>query len=101
MNIPELREIARIATREALRAATVGHEIPSAFWDRLARSEGELNRQRLVFEIYVPGIGPADAVVVARTVVDRSTGLVEAETFIDRILDAMKTEPPVGRGIDF
>jgi hypothetical protein len=101
MNITEIREIAQRATREALSEACSDHEIPRSFWERLVLSEGDLDSRRMVFELHVPGARPLDAVLISRAVVERDTGLVDVEVFLERVLAQLKVEAPKGKGIDF
>jgi hypothetical protein len=76
-----LKEKARVATREALARCP---EIPERFRENLTLGV-EFAGENRIFELYVAGARPEDAVVLARVEVSSITGDVgEVETFPER-----------------
>ena len=79
MRVSEMEPIAREATRKAL----AGREQPEhlenlTLGSRLTDAEG-------LFELYIAGKRPIDARVISRAVVNRETGHVNVEVFLDTI----------------
>lgn len=77
MKLDDLQERARQMVTEALESC---RPLPADHRDKLVlgiRFEGNDR----VFELYVPGERPEDAIVVARATLDEDTGMGTVETF--------------------
>ena len=96
-----LERIARDATRKALEEAIRGRNGLAHLWSNVVLGEREQGRGYRVFELYVPDDRPETAIFLTRAVVDRSTGEVTVEVFLDNILSAAGKTQPKGKGIDF
>jgi len=90
----ELRDIARAATRSALNEALGERTIPRAIWQRLALEEGDLTTGQLVFQLYFPRPRSADAVIVSRAIVQRDSGRVAVEVFVENLLAEINEPEP-------
>lgn len=76
-SLVELEKIARQATRDALSA----YKIPDKIREELILGIFFDGNER-IFELYVPGKKPADAIVVSRAKVDAVTGKVNVDVFL-------------------
>lgn len=90
LSLEQMEPIARDATRNALSA----YSAPAGEW----RSKWVLGRIETdsegIFEIYIPGARPIDAEVISCAKVDRVTGAVSVEVFLD---DRVPSGSPRGR----
>lgn len=68
--------------REATRAAMVGYRQPDDIGHLTLGSE--LSDDLGVFELYIAGERPADARVISRANVDRRTGQVAVQVFLEK-----------------
>ena len=79
LKLDEMESVARDATRRALSEYPEPSKEEQASW---VLGKFELENEG-VFEIYIPSEQPQDAIVVSRARVDRSTGEVSVEVFLD------------------
>jgi hypothetical protein len=70
--LDQLQEIARVATRRALE----GYVLPESWRTHLTLGTGFQGDER-VFELYVAGERPEDAIVIASATVNRKTLAVQ------------------------
>ncbi|WP_375758577.1 hypothetical protein [Corallococcus exercitus] len=81
IRLDELQERARVAVREALARCP---PIPAAFRQELVIGV-RIDGNERVFELYKAGERPEDALVIARAVLNASTGdLKQVEVFPER-----------------
>lgn len=80
LSLDEMEPIARDATRRELSKYPSPSKDEQASWT-LGKFEVE---NEGVFEIYVPSERPLDARVISRARVDRRTGAVSIEVFLDK-----------------
>jgi hypothetical protein len=79
LTLGEMESIARDATREALtgyRQTTNREHLTLG---------SELTDTQGLFELYIAGERPTDAQVISRAKVDRFSGEVDVEVFLDRL----------------
>ncbi|UZE26164.1 hypothetical protein LOY67_12400 [Pseudomonas sp. B21-056] len=81
MSLDEMEPIAKEATRRALNEYSEPLKEDQANWT-LGKFEGE---NEGVFEIYIPSEQPLDAKVISRARVDRRSGAVNVEVFLEKI----------------
>ena len=74
--LEELQEIARCLTSSALES----YEIPETYRD-LMILEIEFDGDYRIFELYVPGEMPKEALVISRARIHSATGLGQVEIF--------------------
>jgi hypothetical protein len=79
LSLDEMEPIAKEATRRALSEYPEPPKEDQARWT-LGKFEAETEG---VFEIYIPSARPLDAKVISRARVDRRTGKVSVEVFLD------------------
>ena len=79
LSIDEMEPIAKDATRSALSGYEAPSEEVQATW-RLGKIETE---NEGIFEIYIPAERPKEATVVSRARVDRWTGAVRVEVYLE------------------
>lgn len=80
LSLDEMEPIAREATRRALSEYPEPSKANQASW-ALGKFEAESEG---VFEIYIPSEQPFDAKVISRARVDRMTGAVSVEVFLEK-----------------
>lgn len=80
LRLDEMEPIAREATRRALSEYPEPPKAEQADW-ALGKFETETEG---VFEIYIPSEQPLDAKVISRARVNRSTGEVNVEIFLEK-----------------
>jgi hypothetical protein len=73
--LDELREIAKAATHEALKS----YERPSKTWEDQLTLGTVFDGDDRIFELYVPGERPADAIVISSVRVNRHTRAVSVQ----------------------
>jgi hypothetical protein len=81
LKLDEMQEIARKATRTALgqcRRLTAEENVNLTLGSGIEGDEG-------IFELYLAGQRPQDAKVISRANVNRYTGEVRVEVFLDRL----------------
>jgi len=81
LKLDEMQEIARKATREALipcRRLTAEEDAKLTLGSGIENDEG-------VFELYIAAERPQDAHVISRATVDRYTGDVRVEVFLEKL----------------
>jgi hypothetical protein len=71
----ELQEIARAATKDALK----NYERPPKEWEELLTLGTLFDGDDRIFELYVPGERPADAIVISSARVNRHTRAVSVQ----------------------
>jgi hypothetical protein len=71
-----------ILAREATRAALAGYRQPANIGHLTLGSE--LRVDLGVFELYIAGERPADAQVISRANVNRHTGEIEVQVFLEK-----------------
>lgn len=88
LNLDQMVPIARTATRESLEL----YEPPPAE-EREQWALGEyLTDEEGIFEIYIPNEKSADAVVISRATVNRYTGDVAVEVFLNKTKQLKRTK---------
>jgi hypothetical protein len=80
MSLDELEEKARLLTRNALR----DWQVPTEFRTDLTLGSG-IEGDDAIFELYVAGERPQDAIVLTRARVNRYTGEGTIQVFEDRL----------------
>ncbi|QDH70175.1 hypothetical protein [Marilutibacter alkalisoli] len=80
LSLDEMEPIAKEATRRALSEYPEPSKEDQANWT-LGKFEAESEG---LFEIYIPSEQPLDAKVISRARVDRRTGAVSVEVFLEK-----------------
>lgn len=80
LRLDEMEPIAREATRQALSQYPEPGKDEQSLWT-LAKIE---TKSQGIFEIYIPAERSIDAKVVSCATVDRETGAVQVEIFLDK-----------------
>lgn len=91
LSLDVMEPIARQATRRALSEYPEPPKEDQANWT-LGKFETETEG---VFEIYIPSERSLDARVISRARVNRRTGKVSVEVFLDKQTDASTSSPPI------
>lgn len=79
LKLEEMEVIAKKATHEALRA----YARPEGNLDDLTLGSG-ITEEEGIFELYIAGERPCDAKVISCARVDRRTGEVRVDVFLDK-----------------
>jgi hypothetical protein len=72
--LQKLEEIARIATKKALES----YVVPDEYKDNLVLGT-QFKEEKRIFELYLPGETPKDAIVISSAEVDRKTRKVTVQ----------------------
>lgn len=87
LNLKEMEEIAKKATRDALQ----GHRKPDDDMRDLTLGT-EITNEEGIFELYFAAERPQDAKVISCARVDRHTGAVSVEVFLEKLADHAETQ---------
>ena len=85
----QLEEKARQLTQNTLKE----YEIPREYRNKVTLGISE-EKEKIIFELYVPGEKPSDAIVISTVTINKTTGEEKIKISNLRLLEASSTTDP-------